>query len=261
MEDIDQFSLAIQALRSIQAETNGTDPLAGQIIFPGLADAIEKLGSLPPLSTLLGIASDGLPVLLRLDVATPGPILILGDRGSGKTAFLQALMRTTLRLHPVKQIGITVLTDFPDDWRHDKLPLPSLGLWPAYERGAREMLFYLSEWARTGGDDHAVLLLIDGLDFILHHDRQAQDALFHLLKAGPRARVWPIVTINAARAEKMPEWMEHFYTRIYGRVSHPDLAEAITPMPGAPLAGLFPGAEFCMRQRSRWLHFWLPGHA
>lgn len=260
MDEYEQFAIAVQAMREIEKETNGSDPLAGRMLFPALSDAMERLGKLPAMATLLGIAQDGLPLLLRMDLPASGPLLVMGDKGCGKTAFLQTLMQTTLRLHPVRQIGMVTITDFPDEWQRKNLPQPSLGLWPGYERSATEMLFYLSEWARKGGDDHAILLFFDGLDSILHYELQAQTAFAYLLKEGPRARIWPVVTINAARAAKLPQWIEYFYTRVYGRVSHPELADELTPVPGAPLAGLFPGAEFCLRQRSRWLRFWLPAH-
>ena len=67
-----------------------------------------------------------------------------------------------------------------------------------------------------------------------------------------------MVSVNAARAAKLPEWLACFRTRIYGRISHPGLAEELTPIPGAGLNTLFPGAQFCMRQKGHWLRFWLP---
>ena len=39
----------------------------------------------------LGVAENGLPVMLDLYNPAPGPLLVAGDGGSGKTAFIQSL--------------------------------------------------------------------------------------------------------------------------------------------------------------------------
>ena len=71
--------------------------LANQV--PSLAqvrgDLLASVGDIPKNSVLFGIARDGLPLLLHLRDPRPGPILVTGDQGSGKTAFLTAMLRTT----------------------------------------------------------------------------------------------------------------------------------------------------------------------
>ena len=54
-----------------------------------LAQTLSKFGKLPNSALFLGIAFDGLPILLNLSDPTPGPILVAGDQASGKRALLQ----------------------------------------------------------------------------------------------------------------------------------------------------------------------------
>src|SRR6266508_5524979 len=87
-----QFSLTLQALTELKTDTS-TPPSMGKPMpaAPAMTEVLAEIGSLPTEALFLGIATDGLPVLLNLYDSHPGPILIAGDAGSGKTAFLQTI--------------------------------------------------------------------------------------------------------------------------------------------------------------------------
>ncbi len=255
-----QFTLALKALREVQAEL-GQEPAPGQTLFPGLPDVLDELDPLPPEALLFGIAADGLPLMLNMRDPSTGPLLVLADRGSGKTAFLQFLAHAANRLLSSDKIRYAVLTDFPDEWRDFESAPHCLDVIPAYDESAGQLLYELACQAEAAGAEPAspaILLLFDGLDSALHMDSAGQENLRYLLECGPQASLWPIVSANAARAATLPEWLALFHTRIYGRITHPDVAAELTPLPGAGLNTLFPGAQFCLRQKSHWLRFWLP---
>ena len=85
--------------------------------------------SLPGGSILLGLAEDGLPLLLNVYDPTPGPILIAGDQGIGKTSFLKWLAYSSSLFEP-GDIQFGVVTPFPEEWNESDLP-NGLGIWPA----------------------------------------------------------------------------------------------------------------------------------
>ncbi len=253
-----QYSLMLNAFREVQTEL-GQAPLPGMTLFPKLSEALETMVNLPRASILFGIAADGLPLLLHLRNPRPGPILVTGDRGSGKTAFLKALVRAASLLTPAGSVQFAVLTDYPEEWERFTASDHLVGVWPAYDRGANTLLFDLACRAQAREESTPVVLLFDGLDSILHMDDSTQKNFSYLLMHGPPALVWPVVSVNASRAMKLRDWLAFFRTRIYGRITHPGTGEELTPVPGAPIKGLFPGYQFCMREKSNWLQFWLPG--
>jgi hypothetical protein len=257
MPTLQNFTLALRAYQQVCAEI-GKPVAPGKQILPDASNFLERAGNLPADSLLLGIAGDGLPLILRMSRPDTGPILIMADKGSGKTAFLQTLARSTRILTPEKGTAVLALTDFPDEWRLGDFPVRALKVHPAYEESTSELLKRLADLVMTRPANRPVLLLLDGLDHVLHLDEAAQEAFAFLLVHGPRARVWPVVSVNSARALKLPDWLAFFRTRIYGRISHPQVGDDLTHLPGAPLEALFPGVEFCMRHQSRWMRFWLP---
>ena len=101
-----QFSLALESLADLRPEFetqhSETDPesrLTPVPFAPSLESALDEVGPMPRKALFMGIAPDGLPVLLNLHDPAPGPILVVGDPGAGKTAFLQNIARGVERMH------------------------------------------------------------------------------------------------------------------------------------------------------------------
>jgi hypothetical protein len=213
---------------------------------------------LPPDSLLFGLASDGKPLLLSLADPRPGPVLVTADRGSGKTHFLKMLVLAAKRLRHPSDVQFALLTSYPNDFAHLKAPDHLRGVWAAYDESASQMLYEFARIIQAGGNEQATVLLVDGLDAISDLTPQAQEDLVYILDNGPQQRIWPLVTANADMIVEWPDWLECFRTRIYGRVNNPRTARAITSVSGAPLESLLPGTQFCLREKSEWLKFWLP---
>jgi len=257
MSDLTQFSLALRAFQQVPTGSIQV-PAPQDRLLPNLPASLDGVGPLPENTLLFGIAGDGKPLLLSLSNPRPGPILVAAERGSGKTHFLKMLLLAAQRLVAPGEVQFVVITGVPDDFAHLQAPDHLLGVWPAYDVVSTDLLYQLACRVEAAKNQRPVLLLIDGLDAIFQLEASAQENLAYILAHGPDALVWPVVTANADLLINLPDWLACFRTRIYGRITNPGTIEALTSVPGAPLNSLLPGAQFCLREQSRWLKFWLP---
>jgi hypothetical protein len=252
------FSLMLEAMAELQPEIEAaqatTMPTA-----PSLADSLSELGPLPREALLLGLASDGLPVLLNLHDPHPGPLLIAADPGAGKTALLQLIAQAVADMHTPEEVQFGVVTNYPDEWGHLAEPEHCAGIFPTYHDSTIEFLSSLSGWAHANkGSQQSILLLIDDLESMEHIDFDARQTLRWLLLRGPSRRVWPLITLNAERASQVEAWLEAFRTRIFGVIQDDRIADMLTGIPRANLKHLQAGLQFALREGNDWLKFWIP---
>jgi hypothetical protein len=161
-------------------------------------------------------------------------------------------------IHPASDLRYAVVTSRLQEWENwDSLP-HCLGVWEANDTSLKDLLFDLSERVQLSGSHETLLLLIDDLQGLDNLDSETRENLRWLLANGASGRVWTLATLKADQASDLPLWLRAFGTRIYGRIANPALAEQLTSMPGANLRTLLSGAQFCIREKSHWLRFWLP---
>jgi hypothetical protein len=256
----DQFTLALQVFRELETELGQRKRDVPPPPAPGIEQLVQDAGSLPADSLLLGIAADGLPLLLDLYDPAPGPVLVTGDKGCGKTAFLQMLAQTSDLMPGPGDVQFGVITHAPEEWTEVEALPGSMGVWPAAHSSAGRFLNRLVAW---GGHPHndgrtVALLLVDGLDALALSDSVTRQDLRWLLTYGPEHRIWPVVTFNAGRAPRFASWLELFGLFIYGAIRQPNLAEALTGDASADLQSLFPGLQFSLHKPDGWLKFWIP---
>jgi hypothetical protein len=53
-------------------------------------------------------------------------------------------------------------------------------------------------------------------------------------------------------------WLENFRTRVFGRVTDHQIAQALGGDPKSALNQLEAGRQFALRENAGWLRFWLP---
>ena len=252
------FSLMLEAMAELQPEIDAAQikPVSSA---PSLAESLAELGPLPREALLLGLASDGLPVLLNLHDPHPGPLLLAADPGAGKTALLQMIAQAAAEMHAVGDVQFGVLSNYPDEWGHLAELEHCVGVFPTYHDSAIDFLNSLSGWAHANkGSQQSILLLIDDLESMEHIDFDARQTLRWLLLRGPSRRVWPLISMNAERATRVEPWLEAFRTRIFGNIQSDRTAESLTGIPGATLKHLQAGLQFALREGDAWLKFWIP---
>ena len=253
-----RFSLALEALTELTLGTPA--PLSQPVpVEPTLGGVLAEIGPLPREALFLGIASDGLPVLLNLHDPLPGPILVTGDAGSGKTTFLQTLVRAVTQTHMPESVQYAVVTHRPEEWNDDNATPHRVGVFPVHHNSAQDLLLSLASWAHGNKTARqSVLLLVDDLEAAAGLDFDALQNLRWLLLRGPARRVWPIVTMDAGRYGQVISWIPNFRTRIFGRVENPRVAAALGGAPVSALETLEARRQFSLRENRNWLRFWLP---
>lgn len=249
-----RFPPALQALTELETET----PARSQPPVPALSSVLAKIGSLPSQALFLGVASDGLPVLLDLHDPHPGPMLITGDSGAGKTAFLNAMAQALTQAHSPGDVQFGVITNYPDEWQNLPASPHQAGIFPVGHHSAEEFIDSLAAWAHSKkSPQRCIMLLVDDLESVATFGTECLQNFRWLLLRGPTRRVWPIVTLNAPRYGQVLSWLPSFRTRIFGRVANPRVAEALGGE-NAYLDQLEAGIYFTLRERENWLRFWLP---
>ena len=262
-----QFSLALQALTELKTETsNASDSAKPVTSTPALSDVLAALSPLPAEALFLGTASDNLPVLLNLYDHHPGPMLIAGDAGAGKTAFLQTITHSVMQTHSADDVQYGIITNYPDEWESIEATPHRLGIFSVGQKSTQEFMKMLASWAHSNKNTHhCVLLLVDDLESVASLDPETVQNFRWLLLRGPARRVWPIVTLNAPRYGQVIAWLQNFRTRIFGRVANPHVAEALGGNGASVLSQLEARIQFALREKDprsgsadNWLRFWLP---
>ncbi len=240
-------------------EAQETDRTPPQPVRLPLDEVLEEYDRLPPGALFLGAAYDELPILLNLNDPTPGPILIAGDAGCGKTDLLKMVGDSIEQIHTPQEVQFGIITNSPAEWRGFDENKNCMGIFPAYERSADDFIRTLADWAhKNRHDKRFALLLIDDIEAVLKMDEDVRQDLRWLLLRGPNRRVWPLVTLDVARQAQVRPWLDAFRTRLFGSVKNLRSAESILPMRGADLHLLEPGKDFVLYENRQWVKFWVP---
>ena len=258
MTDSNRYALMLEAYTELKPEIEATRQISPVPALPSVSEVLAEFGPMPGEALFLGVASDGLPVLLNLHDPVPGPLLIVGDSGSGKTALLQNIARAAERMHQPEELQFGVLTSRPDEWSGLKDIPNNVGIFPHYDRSSEDFILSLASWAHGNKtSSQSVLLLLDDLEAVSKLDFDAVQNLRWLLLRGPARRVWPIITLNSQHVENMTPWLEAFRTRILGNVQESQNMRQLDSEQ-ADLGSLMKGSEFAMREGNNWLRFWIP---
>ena len=119
MTNVKRFSLTLRPLAELASDTD-TLSSASAPALPSLTTILTEFSPLPRAALFLGLAHDGLPILLNLLDPLPGPIMIVGDEGCGKANFLQTISSSVDRVHSQQEVRYAVLSDNLSIWKNVK---------------------------------------------------------------------------------------------------------------------------------------------
>ncbi len=258
MTETNRYALMLEAYAELKPEIETARQISPVPALPSLNEVLAEFGPMPSEALFLGVAADGLPVLLNLHDPIPGPLLIVGDPGSGKTAFLQTIAHAAEKMHQPEELQFGVVTSHPDEWSGLQDIPNNVGVFPHYEKSSEDFILSLASWAHGNKtSSQSVLLLLDDLEAVSKLDFDAVQNLRWLLLRGPARRVWPIITLSSQRVQNMTPWLESFRTRILGNVQSSQNIRRLDAE-SADLNSLMTRTEFTMREGNNWLRFWMP---
>lgn len=240
------------------------DPPSAGRPLPSLAGLIREIGPQPPYSALVGLCDDGLPFLLDLSDPSPGSILIAGDRGSGKTRQLQAILASAGALNQPEEVCYTVITPRPAEFELLQSQAHCLDVLTPGERAACALVLDYAEIAnqrRTGRETGALLVLaVDDLAALDRYlDDKATRYLQWLLQHGPSVGIWTFASLEAGRARELDRrLLPAFGTRFIGKIASPGRASDLTGCPEPVVEALEGGRQFCVLFGNEWIRFWIP---
>lgn len=260
MTEINRYALMMEAMAELKPELDAER--ARQVkptpALPCLNEVLADFGSMPNEALFLGVAFDGLPVLLNLHDPVPGPVLVTADPGAGKTALLQAIALAAGKMHQPDDVQFGVLTNHPDEWSGMEAIPNNVGIFPLYNQSAQDFILSLASWAHGNKSSRqSVLLLLDDLEAASNLDFDARQNLRWLLLRGPARRVWPIITLNPNRMENIMPWLDAFRTRVFGTMRDQKQISQLDAV-SAELESLNSGSHFTLQEGDHWLRFWLP---
>jgi len=256
--DDDRFALMMETYAELKSEMGTTRQTKPVPALPTLGRVLADFGPMPDEALFLGVASDELPVLLNLHDPIPGPLLIVGDPGTGKTNLLQIIAQAAERMHQPESVQFGALTSHPDEWEALEGYPNNVGVFSIHHRASEDFVLSLASWAHGNKSSRqSVLLLLDDLEAVTNMDTEAVQNLRWLLLRGPSRRVWPIITLSSQHLVSMSRWLEAFHTLILGNMQNIHHIQKLGAHE-ANLRSLASGSEFVLREGDHWLRFWTP---
>ncbi len=260
---IQKYEIAINAVEELSSKLAATEEPPRQTHPPlaraSLAQILESFAPFPKAALFLGVAEDGLPVLLNLKDPSPGPIFITGDPTSGKTALLQTIGRAIPPMHTPQEVQFGVITEKPLEWRAEQRSSHCMGVFSHRQQEAEDLILSLADWAHHNRyETRFAVLLIDHLESIEKMSEKARQNLRWLLFRGPNRRVWVFAALNAQKIAQHAAWVNAFRTRLLGAVKNIRTAQTVLPAHDAELHLLEPKREFLLNENNRWIKFRIP---
>ncbi len=215
-----------------------------------LSKLCRQLGELPAAVSVLGLSTDGQPLLLRLSSASIAHVLVAGTTGSGKTALVRSMLLSLARFNRTSDLRI-VLIDPKGRGFEPLADMPHL-LYPVV-RDTDDAVHVLERLVmhmeRRDADNVSrprVVVAIDELaDLLQTGGKAVEQPLIRLVQRGRQAGIHVIAATQKPSSKAMSTVVKsNFPTRLVGKVASPEDARVAAGIGGTGAEKLGGHGEF-----------------
>lgn len=217
-----------------------------------LTGLLQSNKDVPPVTAVLGLAEDGVPLLIRLPSPDVAHVLVSGTTGSGKTALLRT-MALSLAANHAEDRGLSLVLIDPKGGRaFDCLTgLPHLArpvvtdIREAIE-SLESLVRLMEQRDRTRQSSPAVVLFIDELtDLMMVGGADAERHLTRLVQRGREAGIHVVAATQKPSASVIGSLVKaNFPVRLVGKVSSAQDAQVAAGWPGTGAERLLGRGDF-----------------
>jgi S-DNA-T family DNA segregation ATPase FtsK/SpoIIIE len=220
-------------------------------------DGIARRGAVPPVTAVLGLDPDGVPLLLRLPSPDVAHVLIAGTTGSGKTALARSIV-VSLALHNSQRRLQLVLIDPKKRGFEPLSQLPHL-LEPVVTRadGAAAVLQRLvaemEHRDAEGSSEPRVVVLLDELaDLVQVGGHDVEQLLTRLTQRGREAGIHLVACTQKPTAAVIGGLVKsNFPVRLVGSVASPEDAKVASGLAKTGAEQLLGQGDFLVVAKGR----------
>lgn len=217
-----------------------------------LKNLTKQRGTLPPLTSILGVDEDGEVVCLRLSDPKVVHLLISGTTGSGKTELAKTILSSLVQ-NALSQPLKILLIDPQGQGFGEFSSLPHL-LYPIVTssfEAKQELQGLVEEMEKRyegGRISPAIVVVIDELvDLMLVDGKETEIALIRLTQRGRKAGIYIIACTQKPAASVIGGLVKsNFPTRLVGRVTSPEDARCAAGIGGTGAERLQGSGDFLL---------------
>ncbi len=221
----------------------------------------DSLPTLPKLTAILGVESDGAPLLLRLPSPDVAHVLVAGTTGSGKTALLRSIILSLIDGNPQRFLQLALIDPKGRGFAmfagapHLVRPIVTNG-----DAAAGLLWDLVAEMERRDRENRnvpAIVIVIDELaDLRMVGGKKVEDALARLTQRGREAGVHVIVATQRPAATVVGGLVKaNLPVRLVGAVGSPEDAKVATGIARSGAERLKGRGDFLLISRGEIIRF------
>lgn len=250
------------------AQTQGYVPSRSNAVMTKkalLEETFHRHPDLPAQSMLLGVGDDHLPVVLDLQDATTGAVVVIGDERDQQIEMLHTAIASLALRNAPRDVQFLVLSCDVPAWQQwvqaREFHRHCLAIESAEAETVSTWILRLADWTEQrragvrGGPP--IVLVMDTLRFMMRLPEDVRLNFDWMAKEGPLAGIWPIAAISSELGRLLQDrkLLNAFPMRVYGYLQDPNYYTRFTGINAEDARGFGQPGQFAVSLGSDWLRF------